>query len=31
MRYLNDATVPAFLAGPGLRFLVFGTASDLSS
>lgn len=31
MRYLNDATVPAFLAGPGLRLLVFGTASDLSS
>jgi hypothetical protein len=31
MRYLDDATVPAFLAGPGLRLLVFGAASDLSS
>jgi hypothetical protein len=31
MRYLNDTSVPAFLAQPGLRFLVFGTANDLSS
>jgi hypothetical protein len=31
MRYLDDATVPIFLAGPGLRLLVFGTTGDLSS
>jgi len=31
MRYLNDATVPGFLAEPRLRLLVFGTAEDLSS
>jgi hypothetical protein len=31
MRHVDDTTVSAFLAGPGLRLLVFGTASDLSS
>ncbi|SDK50215.1 hypothetical protein SAMN05216298_0300 [Glycomyces sambucus] len=31
MRYLNDATVAEFLAGPRLRLLVFGTGTDLSS
>lgn len=31
MRYLNDATVAGFLAGPRLRLLVLGSANDLSS
>lgn len=31
MRYLDDATVPAFLAEPRLRLLVLGSANDLSS
>ncbi|MEU6860756.1 hypothetical protein AB0B28_18005 [Glycomyces sp. NPDC046736] len=31
MRFIDDATVPEFLAGPGLRLMVLGSAEDLSS
>ncbi|THV30164.1 thioredoxin family protein [Glycomyces paridis] len=31
MQFLDDVSVPAFTAGAGVRMLVFGSASDLSS